>query len=152
METFIINDRVKIEADYYETRNSWGHKAWLYLDGNEIAFNRARYYNRTWESYKYQSVMQGAVDKAEKILGEALTTECREYLRDYQEPSRLSHVAMIAQLGDFFTKDKKEANDWKVRMLKAGIPEGALQMPEDWDSLSEDEKQTRLDGAIATLK
>lgn len=61
-------------------------------------------------------------------------------------------VAAIASLADFFTDNQKEANDWKRRMLTAGIPDGLLSMPDDWDELSEDEKQKRLDGAIKILK
>jgi hypothetical protein len=64
----------------------------------------------------------------------------------------LKTVAMVAALGDIFGRDKKESNDWKARMLKAGIPEGALHMPEDWDTLDEEEKERRLNGAIAALK
>ena len=40
----------------------------------------------------------------------------------------------------------KEKNDWKERMIKAGIPQ--IQMPEDWASLSEQEKEKRLNKII----
>jgi hypothetical protein len=36
-------------------------------------------------------------------------------------------------------------------MLKAGLEGRGLIMPDDWDDLSEDEKNRRLDGVIATL-
>jgi hypothetical protein len=45
-----------------------------------------------------------------------------------------------------FTENQAEANKWKLRMLKAGIP--ALDVPDDWDQLPEDEKQSRLDKII----
>jgi hypothetical protein len=37
-------------------------------------------------------------------------------------------------------------------MLKAGLDGSGLIMPKDWDSLSEDEKEARLNGAISQLK
>lgn len=51
-------------------------------------------------------------------------------------------VSAIAMLGDVLTGSKKESNDWKARMLKAGYSD--LSMPDDWDTLSEDEKEKRL--------
>ena len=41
---------------------------------------------------------------------------------------------------------------WWNKMLKAGLGNKGLEMPEDWDSLSEDEKERRLNGAIGNLK
>lgn len=59
-------------------------------------------------------------------------------------------VAVIASLGKLLggAKDIKEENAWAKRMLKAGMGEG-LSFPDDWESLSEEEKKRRLDGAIA---
>jgi hypothetical protein len=55
-------------------------------------------------------------------------------------------AANVARLGDFFTNNKAEANAWKKRMLLAAkLP---LTFPDDWDSLSEDEKERRLNLAI----
>src|SRR4030095_13736112 len=59
-------------------------------------------------------------------------------------------IAAIAMLGDIFTDTRKQSNDWKARMIKAGVGAG-IQMPDDWDTLNEDEKQRRLDGVIQIL-
>jgi hypothetical protein len=37
-------------------------------------------------------------------------------------------------------------------MIKAGLGNKGLEMPEDWDSLSEDEKEKRLNNVIAHMK
>lgn len=63
----------------------------------------------------------------------------------------LGMIAGIAKLGEIFCKTVKDQNDWKVRMLKAGLENRGLMIPADWGSLSEAEKQRRLDGAIASL-
>ena len=56
---------------------------------------------------------------------------------------------MVAMFGELLCDNQKEKNDWKKRMLDAT---GLLDFPEDWNDLSEDEKQKRLDKAIAFNK
>lgn len=63
----------------------------------------------------------------------------------------LKSVAMVASLASVFCDTPKDSNDWKARMLKAGLSNRGLSMPENWDSLSEAEKAKRLDGAIAAI-
>lgn len=71
---------------------------------------------------------------------------------DHAESGGLKSVAMVAQLGNIIhAGDQKSANDWKARMLKAGLEGRGLIMPEDWSELPEDEKTRRLDGAIAEI-
>lgn len=56
-------------------------------------------------------------------------------------------TAATAKMAAFFLTDQKEANAMKVRILKAGLGQ-MLYLPENWDEISEDEKQRRLDKAI----
>ena len=63
----------------------------------------------------------------------------------------LKSVGMVAALGEIFGSTKKEKNDWKLRMLKAGLSSKGLSVPEDWDRLSEEDKENRLNGAIAQI-
>lgn len=86
--------------------------------------------------------------KGKKINGNPMVQQKKE---KKSNDSFLKTVSVIASIGDIFCDNQKDKNDWKKRMLVAGIPEGVLHMPEDWDQLSEDEKQKRLDGAIAIL-
>lgn len=153
----IITKHLIVEAEYYKTRYSWEHKAYVYLDGEEIAYQKAVYYNRTWESYQFESVLKNLLYKCEtkKLLS-------KRYLRLFKKmienggkveaervKSQMNSTAMVASLGALFGANQKESNDWKARMLKAGLP--GLDMPEDWDELSEDEKQTRLDKVIKEM-
>ena len=65
----------------------------------------------------------------------------------------LRTVAMVAALGDtFHAGNQAAANDWKARMLRAGLEGRGLIMPDDWAELSEDEKERRLNGALAELR
>lgn len=53
----------EVFGQYWETRYSWGHNAYLLIDGCEVARDKVRYYNRTWESYRFQSAGQCAVGR-----------------------------------------------------------------------------------------
>ena len=63
----------------------------------------------------------------------------------------LKTIAMVAKMGEIFGANQKEKNDWKARMLKAGLESKGLIMPDDWNTLSEDEKEKRLNRAIEQL-
>lgn len=51
-----------IVNEYWETSNSWGHKSTLIAPWGEVGSKKVRYYNRTWESYTYQTCMLGLLD------------------------------------------------------------------------------------------
>ena len=60
--------------------------------------------------------------------------------------SMMRTTSMIAAFGNIFCNNAKDQNDWKLRMMKAGLP--GLDVPEDWDGLDEAEKTRRLDQII----
>ena len=153
MKTFEVNKDIKIEAEYYETRYSWGHKAYLYLNGEQVGYKKITYYNRTWERYTFESILYAIVESS-KALSKEQKAEAVNYIKHYDDvESRqaLKSVANIAKLGAIFGSNQKESNDWKARMLKAGLEDKGLIMPEDWDTLDEDTKTARLDAVIAEL-
>ncbi len=157
---FKINGKLAIGAESYRTRYSWGHKAHLYRvhtpehDDEWIESAKITYYNRTWERYEFESILEYVVARALKhhsITREEAET-CNNYIKNYQESNHdLKLVAGIAKLGELFGSTIKEKNDWKERMIKAGLENKGLIMPEDWDSLTETEKEKRLNGAIGAL-
>lgn len=86
--------------------------------------------------------------KGRKVNGNPMIMEKRE---KKSAMGMLKMVSTMAAMGEIFADTQKEKNDWKLRMMKAGLPQHALHVPEDWDQLSEDEKTKRLDGAIKIL-
>ena len=52
--------------EYWETSYSWGHKTTIIRNGFDYGTNKVRYYNRTWESYTYQTCMSGAIEKTKE--------------------------------------------------------------------------------------
>ena len=66
------------------------------------------------------------------------------------QPGSNNAIKAVCAFGDLICDNQKEKNDWKARMLKAGMGEG-LSMPEDWGRLPEDEKERRLEGVLKCL-
>lgn len=98
-------------------------------------------------SYNRKKQEFGAI-KGRRITGNPALGEKRE---KKATNSMLRMVSAVAAMGEIFADTQKEKNDWKLRMIKAGLPQHALHVPEDWDNLSEDEKTKRLDGVIKVL-
>lgn len=145
MQTFKVNDKIEIICNWKNTRNGFKHTATLLLDGREYTTAKCCYLNRTWERYEYESVISEVLSKSKLVSDEE-----REAIKDMfadkahkELHASFALIGAVAQLGDFFCKDKKENNDWKMRMIKAGLGEGLI-MPEDWDNLDEDTKEERV--------
>ena len=66
------------------TRYSWGHEVTLYKnDFAKIGRSKIRYYNRTWESYQYQSAIKAVIfETIERI--KAAAKETFKTLRHYK--------------------------------------------------------------------
>lgn len=52
---------VDISAFGWETRYSWGHTAEVSVNFEVVARAKFRYHNRTWESYRFESVIHSAL-------------------------------------------------------------------------------------------
>jgi len=63
----------------------------------------------------------------------------------------MKSVSIVAALGAILCPDQKSKNDWQTRILKAGLGNRGLQMPDNWDQLTEDEKEKRLAGALGAI-
>lgn len=158
MKTFRINDKYQIVCEYVKTRNGFKHVANLYRTGlsgttTNISETKVCYLNRTWESYEYETVIQKLLEMNKDIFPKQTITKflnrtSGKVKKEFQ--ANCKSISMIAQIGNIFCNDQKEKNDWKKRMLLAGLP--GLQIPEDWDILSENEKETRLNNVITELQ
>lgn len=151
-KTFPIKKGYEIIAHFEKTRNGFRHIAILIKDGQEIDRAKATYLNRTWERYEYESVIKKLLDKTTELT----QAEKNKFLgkteqKDKEElEAKFGTISMIAKLGEVFAKTQKERVDWKKRMLKAGIPQ--LDIPEDWETLSDKEKESRLDKVIEFMQ
>lgn len=56
-------------CEYYETSSSWGHKGRILYNNHDIGLTaKRRYYNRTWECYRYQSLLLDMIELAMSYL------------------------------------------------------------------------------------
>ena len=58
-----------------DTRHGFAHDTTMFVNGHEVAEDTCHYLNRTWECYRYQTVMKCAVDKHLKALKNELKAE-----------------------------------------------------------------------------
>jgi len=151
---FKINERMKIIGKTQNTRNGFRHLVEFYRDDKLIESRSVSYLNRTWESYNYETAISNLLKKMVKnrdlTQDEAKQIKIRTKDIAHGNINReMGTLSAIASLGDVFGKTKKEKNDWKKRMLST---QKGMSFPDNWDSLSEDEKEKRLDGAIKQMK
>ncbi len=155
METFKISKDVEVICESKKTRNGFKHVATLRRNGHYSDEVKCCYLNRTWERYTYESVLKKLAENTTQ-LSDKEKKKFQKIIKGDEGVDRdmgpLRTVGMIAALGDIFSNTKKESNDWKARMLKAGLGNSGLSMPEDWDTLSEEEKEKRLNGAMGVLR
>ena len=153
MESFRINENLEAVCEWKKTRVAFKHEATLLRDGREVLTVKICYLNRTWERYTYESVLYKLLEKSKEFISgdEGVDFKTAILNGGEREMSALRSVGIVAALGDIFGKNQKESNDWKARMLNAGLGGLGLEMPDDWDTLSETEKTRRLDRTIEQI-
>ena len=157
MQTFKITRELEAICQWQNTRYGFKHTATLLRNGRELLETKACYYNRTWEAYEFESVLESLLEKSKKDLSEYELKTFKnkiknQFRKDDPAMKNLKTIGMVMAMGEVLAGDsKKEKNDWKARMLKAGLENRGLIMPEDWETLSEDDKEARLNGVISQL-
>ncbi len=69
------------------------------------------------------------------------------------DAGQLKATGMVMAIGNILAGDTPAQRvAWKLRMLKAGTPPGALSLPDDWDSLTDEVKEARLDKISAMFR
>lgn len=53
----------KLVNESWARTYAWGHKTNVIRNSYDYGVHKVRYYNRTWESYAYQTCMSGAVNE-----------------------------------------------------------------------------------------
>jgi hypothetical protein len=62
MKIFHLNKKYNVVCDWQNTRYGFRHIAVLHKNGFEIARAKCCYYNRTWESFEYESVIKKIIE------------------------------------------------------------------------------------------
>lgn len=153
MKIFPITRSYKVVCDWQKTRNGFKHTADLLRNNSSVLSVKICYLNRTWESFEYQSVLEKLYKQSEDRLTTYEKAKFKKIIKqgDREDLQHMKNVAFAAKVGEIFCDDQKSKNDWKMRMLKAGLESKGLSFPDDWDSLTEDEKERRLNGSLESI-
>jgi len=151
MQIFRINKSSSIVCEWKKTRSAFKHTAKLLINGYVETETKICYSNRTWESFEFESVIKKLLDNTDILT----TAQKTRFLNKISGKSKervnkeLGTIKAIASLGEVLCNTKKEKNDWKKRILKAGLGNKGLIIPDNWGELSENEKEKRLNGALS---
>jgi len=154
MTTFKINKHYEIACEWQKTRTAFRHVAILLKDGREIDRTKICYLNRTWESFEFESVINKLLDNTGVLADKARAKFLDKISGKVKEEtdSQFKAISGIAKLGEILCNgDKKATNDWKARMIKSGLENKGLIIPEDWDTLDEETKESRLNNVLKVL-
>jgi len=77
MKFTINNNEYQFLNESFENSRNWGHKTSLFKNGEKISDHKSIYYNRTWESYQFQSCMQDSVYDLIDIEFAKIIDECK---------------------------------------------------------------------------
>ena len=149
METFKINNQYSVFCRSENTRYGFRHLAELHSGYSIVARAKRCYYNRTWESYEYQSVIK------DLLSGHFTPQQVKRYMKKLDAKAsgeinkRFGFVAAVAKMGELLCEKPEDKNNFKKRILGT-VP--GIDFPEDFNALPEAEKQARLDKAIAVLQ
>lgn len=66
METYKVKAKngniITMKNEVWETKNAWGHKTNVYINGFIYNIYKCEYFNRTWEEYAFKCCMFGAIN------------------------------------------------------------------------------------------
>ena len=62
MRIFNLSKEYNVVCNWQNTRYGFRHLATLHKNGFEVAKAKACYYNRTWERFEYESVLNKIID------------------------------------------------------------------------------------------
>lgn len=85
-------------------RSGFVHETRLFKDGRLIGERKVQYYNRTWERYRYQTVMRGLISG----LIDSYEEEFKNRWKDKHSVKRLTQAKKEAVLEDLKNNPSKE--------------------------------------------
>ena len=63
MRIFNLNNKYNVVCNWQNTRYGFRHIAVLHRNGFEVSRAKVCYYNRTWERFKFESVLEKIIDE-----------------------------------------------------------------------------------------
>ena len=78
--TTLNGGELTINCFIYETQHNWGHRCHVYLNGADWGEYKITYYNRTWERFKFESLLYKVINsiyanKRDQVANEFLSKQ-----------------------------------------------------------------------------
>lgn len=105
---FTVNgEKIYFYCSTTDTKNGFCHHAYTVGGGKDYEHSRVSYYNRTWESFEYETVLFHAVDKFPKSMRVSLRLEIQTVAKNAAQKAEAFSAAIRANFAALSTEQKK---------------------------------------------
>lgn len=109
---FTVNGEViRFYCDTTDTKNGFCHHVFADGGGKNYEHTRVSYFNRTWESFEYETALKSAVAKFRKVLRAPLLLELQAISLNEHEKAEKFIKAFQANFALLSTEQKKFVRD-----------------------------------------
>lgn len=146
METItkkIGNNTYTFYCEYVDCRDGFTHTCELYKNGWRINSSRRHYINRTWESYRYQSVMLDAVrNELDYIVNKGID--------EYKEANGITRLVK-ARREKVLDAIHNSAEHAEMKLLYDMVKDARYGTEEERERLESLDKMLKLTEALASI-
>lgn len=104
---FTVNgEKIYFYCSTTDTKNGFCHHAYTVGGGKDYEHSRVSYYNRTWESFEYETALFHAVDKFPKSMRVSLRLEIQTVAKNEHEKAEAFCAAFRANFAALSTEQK----------------------------------------------
>lgn len=90
----------------YDNQSGFVHECDIFYDGGQV-YAKCQYYNRTWESYEFESVINKAIEKLPAALRDEARAEFQAYADRESEKMEAKFKAFQAAYAGLTAEQKK---------------------------------------------
>ena len=109
---FVVNgEHIYFTCSTSNTRNGFCHHVFAFGGGKDYEHSRVSYYNRTWETFEYETALYRAIEKFPKSLREPLRLEVEAVALDEHRKAERFIKAFTANFAALSDEQKKFVRD-----------------------------------------
>lgn len=97
----------------YDNRSGFVHECDIFYNGGQV-YAKCQYYNRTWESYEFESVINKAIEKLPAVLREEARAEFKAYANRESEKMEAKFKAFQDAFSGLTAEQKKSLSNITV--------------------------------------
>lgn len=109
---FTVNgEKISFFCNTTNTKNGFCHHVYVIGGGKDYEHTRVSYYNRTWESFQYETALYRAIDKFPESVREPLRLEVEAVALDEHKKAERFYKAFEANFAVLSDEQKKFVRD-----------------------------------------